>query len=118
VQYGNRDHPLVVVHSTVEAARRFGYGLATVGGAYFAGTPGCRSLERGTRYGSVMGLKRLQRAGLLVLGTAALDAGVTASINERSTARVISLILPGVLPMIFDSAGVPPNVHLKEGNFD
>jgi len=32
-QYGNRDHPLVVVHSTVEAARRFGYGLVTVGDA-------------------------------------------------------------------------------------
>jgi hypothetical protein len=65
-----------------------------------------------------MCLKPLQRIGLLVLGITALGAGVTASLKDWSAAGVVSLILPGLLVIIFAIVGVFPNVHLKEGNID
>jgi len=47
-----------------------------------------------------------------------LGLGVTASIRAWSAVGVVSLILPGLLLLIFAIVGVFPNVHLKEGSID
>jgi hypothetical protein len=65
-----------------------------------------------------MRLNRFQRAGLAVLGLLVLGGGVTAAIMDVGAAGVVTLILPGLLVIVFAIVGVFPNVHLKEGNID
>src|SRR3954469_14663956 len=69
-------------------------------------------------YSSRVKLNRLHRASLLILGVGMLSIGITASVRAWSAAGVISLILPGLLLLVFAIVGVFPNVHLKEGNID
>jgi hypothetical protein len=65
-----------------------------------------------------MRLNRFQRACLAVLGLLVLGGGVTAAIMDVAAAGVVTLILPGLLVIVFAILGVFPNVHLKEGNID
>jgi len=65
-----------------------------------------------------MRLKRLQQVALFVLGAAALGAGITASMKQWGSARVIALIIPGLLLMVGAVVGVAPNMNLKAGSIE